>query len=66
MTALLTPEQVAEILHLKINTLAVWRSNRRYELPFIKAGRRIRYRASDVENFLQKQTVDPAAENGGK
>jgi excisionase family DNA binding protein len=50
---LLTPKQAAEYLGVKENTLAVWRSTKRYELPFIKIGRSIRYRVSDLENFIK-------------
>ena len=50
---LLTPKQAAEYLGIKENTLAVWRSTKRYNLPFIKIGRSIRYRLSDLENFIK-------------
>lgn len=53
---LLTPEQVSSILGVKKHTLAVWRSSGRYKLPFIKAGRLVRYRLTDVEAFLQEQS----------
>jgi excisionase family DNA binding protein len=55
--ALLKPEQVAEILGVTPETLQVWRSTRRYPLPYVKVGRCVRYRMSDVEAFLQQQTV---------
>jgi len=54
--ALLTPEQVSNILGVKKHTLAVWRSSGRYQLPFVKAGRLVRYRSSDVNSFLEKQS----------
>jgi excisionase family DNA binding protein len=54
---LLTPEQAAERLGLKnSNTLAVWRSEKRYPLPFIKIGRNIRYDAAEVEKFIERNT----------
>ena len=49
---LLTPPEVAKILGVKLNTLAVWRSTGRYPLPFRKVGRRVRYYLSDVNHFL--------------
>lgn len=52
---LLTPDQVSSLLGVKKHTLAVWRSSGRYNLPFIKAGRLVRYRLSDVETFLNEQ-----------
>lgn len=50
---LLTPEQVAELLGVTPHTLAVWRSSKRYPLPYIKCGRLVRYRLDDVQGFLQ-------------
>jgi hypothetical protein len=47
--ALLTPDQVSNILGVKKHTLAVWRSYGRYQLSFVKAGRLVRYRSSDVD-----------------
>jgi excisionase family DNA binding protein len=54
--ALLTPDQVSNILGVKKHTLAVWRSSGRYQLPFVKAGRLVRYRSSDVDCFLERQS----------
>lgn len=53
---LLTPDEVSNLLGVKKHTLAVWRSSGRYNLPFIKAGRLVRYRQSDIERFLDNQT----------
>lgn len=53
---LLTPDQVSELLGINTHTLAVWRSNGRYNLPYIKAGRLVRYRASDVSAFIDRST----------
>lgn len=53
---LLTPPQVAEILGLKVQTLALWRLHRK-ELPFLHVGRLVRYRRQAVEDWLQKRTV---------
>lgn len=49
---LLTPSQVAEYLGISTETLNVWRSTKRYNLPYIKAGRLVRYRIEDVEAFI--------------
>lgn len=53
---LLTPVQVSDILGITIQTLAVWRCDGRYELPYVKAGRLVRYRASDVDDFINART----------
>ena len=51
--ALLTPEETAARLGLtNPDTLAVWRCTKRYPLPWVKIGSRVRYRASDVEAFI--------------
>lgn len=49
-------KDAAEFLGLKEQTLHAWRCNRRYPLPFIRVGRRIRYRISDLERFLESHT----------
>ncbi len=49
---LLTPDEVSNLLGIQKHTLAVWRSSGRYNLTFTKVGRSIRYRESDVEQFI--------------
>lgn len=55
---LLNPDEVAAMLGLKKNTLAVWKCNRK-NLPVIKIGRLIRYRLSDIENFIKNNVCKP-------
>jgi excisionase family DNA binding protein len=50
---LLTPREAAEILRVNAGTLAVWRCTNRYPLKFVKIGRHIRYRESDVKQFIE-------------
>jgi len=52
---LLTPEEVAEMLGIAIHTLAVWRSEGREDLPYIKVGRRVRYEQIAVSNYVDRQ-----------
>tara|TARA_R110002072_G_scaffold302338_1_gene484780 strand:+ start:3408 stop:3599 length:192 start_codon:yes stop_codon:yes gene_type:complete len=49
---LLTKEEVSGILGVTVGTLAVWRATKRYNLPYVKSGRLIRYRAEDVQAFI--------------
>jgi Helix-turn-helix domain len=49
---LLNRDQAANILGLKPQTLAVWASTQRYELPYVKVGRSVKYRLSDLEMFI--------------
>jgi excisionase family DNA binding protein len=58
---LLTRQQAAELLGVRPQTLAVWASTKRYDLPVVKVGRNIvRYRRRDVEAFLARHTIDNA------
>lgn len=53
---MLSPEQAAELIGVAASTLGIWRSTGRYNLPFVKAGSRVRYRAADVERFIERRT----------
>ena len=53
---LYSPEEAAEYLGVVENTLSVWRSTGRYNLPYIKVGRLVRYRLSDLQAFLARHT----------
>ena len=53
--ALLNAEQVSEILGISVGTLAVWRTTKRYNLPYVKVGRYIRYRMEDVQAFIESR-----------
>ena len=54
---LVDEKQASEILGLAPGTLSVWRCTKRYDLPFVKVGRYIRYRIADLERFLESRTV---------
>jgi predicted site-specific integrase-resolvase len=53
---LLTPLQVAEQLGVTIGTLAVWRSTGTCQIPYLKIGRCVRYKSTDIDTFLKGQT----------
>jgi len=55
-------DQAAKVLDNKPNTLAVWRSTGRYSLPYIKVGRSVRYRISDLAEFLARRTSSHTGE----
>lgn len=43
-------------LGVSAGTLSVWRSTGRYPLPFVKIGRRVRYRIGDLLAFVESRT----------
>lgn len=53
---LLSPEKAAEYLDVTVQTLAVWRCTKRYDISFIKVGRLVKYRQSALDAFLQNRT----------
>jgi hypothetical protein len=56
---LLKTEQAAEVLGKSPGTLVVWRSTKRYDLPYLKVGGSVRYDLDDLLEFLEAQRVDP-------
>ncbi|WP_366144094.1 helix-turn-helix domain-containing protein [Candidatus Accumulibacter sp. ACC012] len=42
-------------------TLSVWRCTGRYNLPFVKIGRKVRYRRTDLVAWLEKRTRETGA-----
>ncbi|NYE18060.1 helix-turn-helix domain-containing protein [Microbacterium immunditiarum] len=50
---LLRPDQVATILGVSVNTLAIWRHNRRGP-SFLKFGRQVRYPSDVIDEFLER------------
>ena len=56
----LTPKQVNILFSISVSSLAKMRMNR-INLPFSKMGKYIRYRKSDVENFIESNLVNKRA-----
>jgi len=57
---LLTPSQAAQQLITDTGTLANWRYSKRVDLPFVKVGRLVRYRQSDVDAFINRNLIGGA------
>jgi len=51
----------AALLDVSPGTLSVWRSTGRYNLPFLKIGRKVRYRRADLEAWLERRTRESGA-----
>jgi predicted site-specific integrase-resolvase len=58
---LLNDKAAAQVLDVTTGTLSVWRSTGRYELPFLKIGRKVRYRHSDLLAWLDKRSRNSGA-----
>jgi len=58
---LLDEQAAAAVLDVTPGTLSVWRSTGRYALPFLKVGRKVRYRHSDLLDWLKKRTRESGA-----
>ena len=58
---LLDEKQAAERLTVSPGTLAVWRSTGRYNLPFVKVGRMVRYRLSDLDAWVDARARETGA-----
>ena len=58
---LLTRAQAAKFLGVKEHTLAVWACSKRYRLPYVKVGRLVKYRYSDLIAFLDVRTQNPTS-----
>jgi excisionase family DNA binding protein len=60
---LVSRKEAADILDVQPQTLAKWASVQRYDLPYIRVGKAVRYRRSDLQKFLERNTVGANLEN---
>jgi hypothetical protein len=60
---MLTQEEAADLLSISPATLATWRCTGRYDLPFVRIGRAIRYLEADVLAFINKRRHEPAPDS---
>ena len=58
--SLLTPQEVAALTGLSLETLAQWRSQAR-GIPYLKLGRAVRYDPADVQAYLEGCRVSVSA-----
>jgi excisionase family DNA binding protein len=61
---LLSSEQAAAYLGVTKSTLATWRCTGRYAIPFVKVGRKVRYRKADLDRFFEQRTATNSGEAG--
>lgn len=55
---LLSTAQVADITGNTVSTLNTWRCTRKVNIPYIKIGKTVRYRLSDVLEYLESVTCE--------
>ena len=55
-----TTDQAAKYLGVSRATLETWRCTGRYNLPFVRVGRSVRYNRTDLDAFLSRRTVGAA------
>lgn len=58
---LLDEKQAAKYLTVSPGTLSVWRSTGRYNLPFVKVGRMVRYLRADLDAWLEARSRESGA-----
>jgi excisionase family DNA binding protein len=49
--------EAAKMLGIKPNTMAAWMCRGNVTLPYLKFGRQVRYRISDIHDFIKKNTL---------
>lgn len=59
-TPLLNRTEAAQYLGVKPQTLAVWATTKRYDLPYVKVGRLVKYRQDALDEFIQDRTFQEA------
>ena len=57
MENLLDEQEAADFLKMKVSTLRVWRSEKRYNLPYYKIGRSVKYKKEDLINFIEQNKI---------
>lgn len=53
----LNTKEASRYLHIKTSTLAVWRTNKTYNIPYTKCGGKILYKITDLDNWLASREV---------
>jgi excisionase family DNA binding protein len=54
---LMTRHEAAGYLGVTPHTLSVWACTRRYDLPFVKIGRKVMYRKAHLDSFIEARTL---------
>lgn len=54
---LLSTEDAAIYLGISARTLETWRCKQKYNIPYVKIGSVVRYKISDLDNYISNNTV---------
>jgi excisionase family DNA binding protein len=54
---LLSTPEAAEYIGARPHSLETWRTSGRYRIPFVKVGRLVKYRRTDLDAWLYARTV---------
>jgi hypothetical protein len=55
---LLNTAETSTYLRIKEGTLDVWRCTKRYDLPYVKIGRKVYYRLGDIQKFIESRVMN--------
>lgn len=53
----LNTKEASDYLKIKTSTLAVWRTNKTYNIPYTKCGGKVLYKKSDLDDWLAQREV---------
>ena len=51
----LTPKEAADLLGVSVRSLAVWRSNKKHDIPYFKIGARVKYDYDALIEYITEQ-----------
>lgn len=58
---LIPSTKAAEYLGISNKTLSKWRYTGEHQIPFVKMGRYVKYRISDLDAFIESRTMTQTA-----
>ncbi len=57
---LLSRHEAATYLGVKTRTLEIWASTGRHRIPYVRIGREVRYRQSDLDQLVDRLLITPS------
>ncbi len=51
----LSPKDLSKFIDISVGTLAVWRTNGTYGIPYIKIGGKVMYPVTEVNKWIQSR-----------